>query len=96
MIRSATTPASRGRSSGSAARQSLARATSSASAPQASSRARASAVSPRIALRRTSSRAPPGVGRLAGEDLAEDRAQAEDVGPLVDALDSPPACSGAM
>ena len=29
----------------------------------------------------------PGIGRLAGEDLAEDRAQAEHVGPAVDSLD---------
>ena len=34
--------------------------------------------------------------RRAGQDLAEDRAQREDVGPAVDASVSPRACSGAM
>ena len=39
-------------------------------------------------------RAPPGVGRLAGEDLAEDRTQAEDIGPAVDVLDLTPGLLG--
>ena len=87
VIRPATRPASRGRSSGSTARQSFARETSSASAPQL--------VQPRHGVGRVAPHrlaedfhgAAPGIGRLAGEDLAEDRAQTEDVGTAVDSLD---------
>ena len=48
---------------------------------------RASARSPRAALRWISPDGPARERRLAGEDLAEDRAQGEDVGPLVDPVD---------
>ena len=96
MIRSATTLASRGRSSGSTARQSFARAISSASAPQPSSRARASAVSPSAALRRISAEARP---VKAGDPVRisqriEPRAKTSARSSIRSV--SPRACSGAM
>ena len=76
------------------ARQSFASATSSASAPQPSSRAeRVGQVAPRrLAL--DLARRPARERRLARQDLAEDRAQGEDVGPLVDPVDLAPGLLG--
>ena len=83
MTRSASAEASRGRSSRSRASDSFASAISSASAPLVSSRAQASARSPSAALRWISPDDRPVNAGCAGQDLAEDRAQREDVGPLV-------------
>ena len=51
-------------------------------------------MSPSAALRRISVEVAPREGRRAGEDLAEDRAQGEDVGPLVDQVDLAPGLLG--
>ena len=90
VIRSRTAPAWRGRSGGSAARQSRARATSSASAPQASSRAQGLGRVAAGGLALGLGRGPAGERGRAGQDLAEDRAQGEDVGPLVHRVDLAP------
>ena len=51
-------------------------------------------MSPRVGLAEDLARGPAGEGRRAGEDLAEDRAQGEDVGPLVDPVDLAPGLLG--
>ena len=94
MIRSATTPASRGRSSGSTRQAVLGQGDQLGLGP--------AGVQPgqgvgRVAPRRLAedlARGPAREGRLAGEDLAEDRAQREDVGPLVDPVDLAPGLLG--
>ena len=97
MIRSDTTLASRGRSSGSTARQSLTSVDQLPLGPaavQPVERIGCVALS-RLAedLAGIASRE----GRRTRDDLAEDRAQREDVGPFVDhASVSPRACSGGM
>ena len=86
----ATPPASRGRSSRSAARQARARSSSSASAPQD--------VQPgegvgQVATRRLAldlARTATREGGPAGEHFTQDRAQGEDVGPLVQPIDLAP------
>ena len=93
VIAAATAPASRGRSCGSGARHRRASATSSGSVPLA----------PAVPGRRRDRRRPPAAParrrcaherRLAREDLAEDGAEPEDVGPLVDPVQLAPRLLG--
>ena len=90
MIRSATALASRGRSSGSAARQSLASAIKSTSAPQPPEPLEGfGGFAPRC-LAEDLARGPARERRRTREDLGEDRPECEDVGPLVDQVNLAP------
>ena len=83
MIAAATSPASRGRSSGRGARQLRARAVRGRFAPPASSRLQASARSAPNAQPLDLGGISSQVRRFAGQDLAEDASQAEHVGPFI-------------